>query len=82
MVGMSSAPRPPAKPRKLTVISAGDDSFLKEATIAAGALPNRIGFLAGWVVDAERIKPGAGMPVNNIDSSELQSLLSFLRTLR
>jgi cytochrome c oxidase subunit II len=52
------------------------------ATLAAGALPNRAGFLAGWVVDAETIKPGAGMPVNNIDSRELQALLAFLHTLR
>ena len=52
------------------------------ATLAAGALPNRTGDLAGWVVDAETIKPGAGMPVNNIGSGELQALLAFLQTLR
>ena len=52
------------------------------STLAAGALPNGTGPLAGWIVDAETIKPGAGMPVNNIDSSELQALLSFLQGLR
>jgi cytochrome c oxidase subunit 2 len=52
------------------------------STLAAGALPNGTGPLAGWVVDAETIKPGAGMPVNNIDASELQALLSYLQGLR
>ena len=51
-------------------------------TLAAGALPNHTGTLAGWIVDAERLKPGAGMPVNNIDSGDLQALLSFLQALR
>ena len=51
-------------------------------TLAAGALPNRTCFLAGWIVDAERLKPGAGMPVNNIDSTDLQALLSFLQALQ
>jgi hypothetical protein len=39
------------------------------------------GYLAGWVVDAETLEPGAGMPVNNIDSRDLQPLLAFLRSL-
>ncbi|HEY3053575.1 MAG TPA: c-type cytochrome [Thermoanaerobaculia bacterium] len=52
------------------------------ATLASGALPNHAGELAAWIVDAETLKPGAGMPINNIEASELQLLLAYLRTLR
>lgn len=48
----------------------------------AGTFPNRPGFLSGWIVDAEAMKPGAGMPINNINAEDLQSLLEFLRALR
>lgn len=52
------------------------------STLAAGVLPNRTGHLAGWIVDAETLKPGAGMPVNNIASPDLKALLAFVRSLR
>lgn len=51
-------------------------------TLAAGVIANDPGNLSGWVVDPETIKPGAGMPVNNIDASDLQALLAYLQTLR
>ena len=51
-------------------------------SLGAGALPNRPGDLAGWVVDAETLKPGCGMPVNNIESRELLALLAYLHTLK
>ena len=52
------------------------------SSLGAGALPNRPGDLAGWVVDAETLKPGCGMPVNNIESRELLALLAYLHTLK
>lgn len=52
------------------------------STLAAGVLPNRMGDLAGWIVDPDTLKPGSGMPINNIGSADLQSLLAFLQTLR
>jgi cytochrome c oxidase subunit II len=51
-------------------------------TIAAGTLPNTRGHLGGWVVDPQKIKPGARMPPNSLSSTELQSLLSYLENLR
>jgi cytochrome c oxidase subunit II len=51
-------------------------------TIAAGTLPNRRGHLAGWIADAQRIKPGARMPPNSIQSVDLQRLLTYLETLK
>jgi cytochrome c oxidase subunit 2 len=51
-------------------------------TIAAGTLPNTRGNLAGWIVDPQAIKPGAKMPPNALDPSDLQALLAYLETLR
>jgi len=51
-------------------------------TIAAGTLPNTRGNLAGWIVDPQRIKPGARMPPNPLSPSDLNALLAYLGTLR
>lgn len=51
-------------------------------TIAAGTLPNRRGHLAGWILDAQKIKPGVKMPPNALESDELHALLHYLETLR
>lgn len=52
------------------------------ATLAGGLLPNRAGYLAGWIVDAESLKPGCGMPRNAIEPRRLQALLAFLQQLQ
>lgn len=51
-------------------------------TLAAGTLPNTRGNLAAWIVDPQQIKPGNHMPPVNLDSEDLQALLTFLETLR
>jgi cytochrome c oxidase subunit 2 len=51
-------------------------------TIAAGTLPNTRGNLAGWIVDPQRIKPGARMPPNELSPADLNALLAYLGTLR
>jgi len=51
-------------------------------TIAAGALPNTRGNLAGWIVDPQAIKPGAKMPPNDLTPADLRALLAYLETLR
>ncbi|HVM39426.1 MAG TPA: cytochrome c oxidase subunit II, partial [Acidimicrobiia bacterium] len=50
--------------------------------IGAGAAPNDLGHLAGWVLDAQSIKPGALMPPVELDPAELDALLAYLATLR
>lgn len=52
------------------------------STIAAGTLPNNVGNLAGWVLNAQSIKPGCRMPPNQLSGSDLQDLLAYLETLR
>jgi cytochrome c oxidase subunit 2 len=52
------------------------------STIAAGTLPNSIGNLAGWILNAQSIKPGCRMPPNQISGPDLQDLLAYLETLK
>ena len=51
-------------------------------TVAAGTLKNTPGNLAGWIVDPQSIKPGAKMPANDLSGQELQSLLSYIGSLK
>lgn len=52
------------------------------STIAAGALPNTIGNLGGWIINPQAIKPGSRMPPNQISGSDLQDLLAYLEALK
>jgi cytochrome c oxidase subunit II len=47
-------------------------------TIAAGAAPNEPGWLAGWIVDPQGLKPGAHMPPMLPEPDDLQALLAYL----
>ncbi|MFL6216535.1 MAG: cytochrome c oxidase subunit II [Blastocatellia bacterium] len=51
-------------------------------TIAAGTLEMNRDNLAGWVVDAQSIKPGSRMPPNSLTSEELDALLAYLESLK
>jgi cytochrome c oxidase subunit 2 len=51
-------------------------------TIAGASLEKNRGNLAGWIIDAQHVKPGSLMPqMNNIGSEQLQALLAYLETL-
>jgi len=51
-------------------------------TIAAGALENTRGNLAGWIANSQAIKPGNDMPVMALSPGDLQALVSYLETLK
>lgn len=51
-------------------------------TLAAGTLPNTPGYLAGWVADAQHIKPGSKMPPSRLAPGDLRALLSYLESLK
>jgi cytochrome c oxidase subunit 2 len=51
-------------------------------TLAAGTIPNTPGHLAGWISDAQGIKPGTRMPTIGINGEDLQALLKYLQTLK
>ena len=52
------------------------------STIAAGMLPNNVGNLGGWILNAQSLKPGSRMPPNQISGPDLQDLLAYLETLK
>jgi cytochrome c oxidase subunit 2 len=51
-------------------------------TLAAGTIPNARGWLAGWILDPQHIKPGNKMPALPLSGSRLQELLDYLERLR
>jgi cytochrome c oxidase subunit 2 len=50
--------------------------------LAAGAVPNTPGNLAGWIIDPQTIKPGAQMPSHAVAPEDLRALVAYLGTLR
>jgi len=50
--------------------------------IAGASLTQNRGNLAGWIVDAQHVKPGSLMPNMYLNSEDLQTLLVYLETLR
>lgn len=50
--------------------------------IGAGTLPNTRGNLAGWIVDAQGIKPGNLMPPVELAPDQLQAMLAYLESLK
>ncbi len=50
-------------------------------TIAAGTLPNSIGYLSAWISDPQHVKPGAMMPRLDISGPDLDHIRRFLATL-
>jgi cytochrome c oxidase subunit 2 len=51
-------------------------------TLAALTIPNRKGYLAGWILDPQTVKEGAKMPSLNLSGPDLQALLEYLQGLR
>ncbi len=52
-------------------------------SLAAGAMPNTVGTLAGWVVSAQHLKPGNLMPsFGNLTGPELRALANFMDSLK
>lgn len=51
-------------------------------TLAAGAIPNTRGHLAGWILDPQGVKPGTNMPTNPLPPDDLNALLAYLRSLK
>jgi cytochrome c oxidase subunit 2 len=52
------------------------------STIAAATLPNRKGYLGGWILDPQHQKPGVRMPALELSGPEIQALLAYLESLR
>ena len=50
--------------------------------LAAGTVPNARGWLGGWILDPQTLKPGARMPQHHFNGEELTALLDYLETLK
>jgi cytochrome c oxidase subunit II len=51
-------------------------------TIAGASLTQNLGNLAGWIVDAQHVKPGSLMPNQYVSGEDLQALLAYLTSLQ
>ena len=51
-------------------------------TLGAVSVRNNRGNLAGWIVNAQSIKPGNLMPPISLEPDELQALLAYLESLK
>jgi cytochrome c oxidase subunit 2 len=51
-------------------------------SLAADSVPNTRGHLAGWILDAQSIKPGAHMPSMAMPAEDVHALIAYLETLR
>jgi len=51
-------------------------------SLGAGLLPNSKGYLAGWILDPQHLKPGNKMPGTDLTGSDLQALLAYLESLK
>jgi cytochrome c oxidase subunit II len=56
--------------------------FASRIGIGAASFPNRRGYLGGWMVGAQGMKPGCRMPNIEIGADDLQALLTFMEGLR
>ncbi len=51
-------------------------------TIGAGIRPMTPANLAGWIINAQDIKPGNKMPPINLDPDQIQAILAYLESLK
>jgi cytochrome c oxidase subunit 2 len=56
--------------------------FGSRRSIAAATFPNRRGFLGGWILDAQHMKPGSQMPSITLEQGELEPLVAYLESLQ
>jgi cytochrome c oxidase subunit II len=56
--------------------------FASRHAFAGAMLPNRRGYLAGWISDPQHQKPGALMPRTPLGGADLQALLDYLESLK
>lgn len=55
--------------------------LMSRRTLAAGTLANKPGNLAGWIADAQAVKPGCLMPSLTLSGPELTAVVGYLETL-
>lgn len=56
--------------------------LMSRTSLAAGAAPNTVGGLSGWIANPQALKPGTRMPVTYLSGPQLSSVVAYLETLR
>ncbi|HET7568732.1 MAG TPA: cytochrome c oxidase subunit II [Gaiellaceae bacterium] len=51
-------------------------------TLGAVTIPNRKGYLGGWILDSQHVKPGNEMPDVDLTGPQLQAVLAYLESLK
>jgi cytochrome c oxidase subunit II len=52
------------------------------ARLAAGAIPNDFGHMAGWVANSQSVKPGNKMPPQQLSPDDLRAVVTYLQGLK
>ena len=56
--------------------------FGERRTLGAGTAPNNRGYLGGWIVNSQTLKPGNKMPPQQLGAEELQDVLAYFDSQR
>jgi cytochrome c oxidase subunit 2 len=51
-------------------------------TLAAGAVPNTPGHMAGWIANPQALKPGSRMPPVPLTPDEFRLIRHYMQSLR
>jgi cytochrome c oxidase subunit II len=51
------------------------------STLAAATIPNAKGYLAGWILDPQHVKPGNKMPGLDLSGEQIQAIVDYLSAL-
>ena len=56
--------------------------LMSRRTLAAGVIPNNVGWLSAWIGEPQQIKPGARMPDLPLSGADLNGVRAYLLTLK
>ncbi len=56
--------------------------LMDRRTLAAGAAPNTVAGLSGWIANPQGVKPGTKMPTLYLSGADLGDVRAFLETLK
>ena len=56
--------------------------FGQRRTLAAGMLPNTVDNVTAWILDPQRLKPGAKMPALGLSEAQARAVATYLASLK
>jgi cytochrome c oxidase subunit 2 len=51
-------------------------------SLGANTIPNTTGYMSGWIIDSQTIKPGNLMPPMSLEPKDLQAVVAYLQSLK